>query len=55
MRCCEGTGFSPYVQRSEAEKAEKSGEGRRAAEKGADWHAVFMKSNGGHFECCYDK
>jgi len=45
MRRCEGAGFSLYVQQGEAEKAKN----------GANWYAVFMKSNGGHFECCYDK
>ena len=35
--------------------AKRGGEERRRAEKSANWYAVFMKSNGSHFECCYDK
>ena len=34
--------------------AKRGGEERRRAEKSVIWHAVFMKSNGSHFECCYD-
>ena len=41
----QGRGFLAVCSAREVEKGKK----------GVIWHAVFMKSNGGHFECCYDK
>ena len=40
-----GRGFLAVCSAREVEKGKKD----------VIWHAVFMKSNGGHFECCYDK